>query len=248
MSALNPTCCTLAPVQPEYVSKGEIVKIGALDVYVVGPKGAKNAILVNYDIFGDHPNTRQVLDILSSHGFRVAMPDLCRGDPWDAKNWPPAGGFAEVLAHINKNASYESIAADMRATQAHLKAEGSQHFGVIGFCWGGMMAAKLAAEPDLKLEAFVAAHPAGIQLDVAAGAKCPLLLLPAKDDPKETFDEVFRVVSAIHPSSKQVRFDDAHHGFLAARADFKNELLAKRANEGIREMHDFFVAHLGKSA
>ncbi|KAI8844685.1 hypothetical protein BJ741DRAFT_659846 [Chytriomyces cf. hyalinus JEL632] len=107
----------------------------------------------------------------------------------------------------------------MRATQAHLKAEGSQHFGVIGFCKGGIMAPKLAAEPDLKLEAFVAAHPAGIP-----------------------------VVSAIHPSSKQVRFDDAHHGFLAARADFKNELLAKRANEGIREMHDFFVAHLGKSA
>ncbi|KAI8608438.1 Alpha/Beta hydrolase protein [Chytriomyces sp. MP71] len=243
MSSLNATCCTLAPVDPTYKSKGEIVKIGPLDVYVVGPKGAKNAIIVNYDIFGDHPCTRQVLDILSTHGFRVAMPDLCHGDPWPVDVWPPAGGFGEVIAHINKNANYESIQKDMAATREYLRSEGSQHFGIIGFCWGAIMVSKLSTDPAY--EAVVCAHPGAIPLDVAAAIKAPVLLLPAKDDPKESFDPVFEVVVKNHPTSKQVRFDDVHHGFLAARADFSNELLAKRANEGIKLIHDFFVAHLG---
>lgn len=39
---------------------------------------------------------------------------------------------------------------------------------------------------------------------------------------------------------KEVRFDDMHHGFCAARADYTNEQNVKRANEAIQLTVNFF--------
>ncbi|KAJ3082661.1 hypothetical protein HDU99_002004 [Rhizoclosmatium hyalinum] len=237
-----PSCCALPAVQSNYTSKGEVIKVGDLDVYVVGPKGSSRAILVNYDIFGDHPCTRQVCDILSTQGFRVAMPDLCRGDPWPANIWPPPNGFPEVLQHIQKNASFPEIQKNMKATQEFLRSEGSSHFGLIGYCWGGYMVALLSQDPVYEAGAIV--HPAAFPLEEAAKVSCPLLILPARDDAKETFDAIFDVVVKKNPASKQRRFDDVHHGFCAARADFSDALNAQRANEAIEEMSHFFKANI----
>ncbi|KAJ3113732.1 hypothetical protein HK100_001894 [Physocladia obscura] len=238
------SCCTLPPVESDYVPKGEIIKIGGLDVYIVGPKGSKNAVLVNYDIFG--LQTKQVCDILSSRGYRVAMPDLCRGDPWPIAQWPPAGGFGEVMAHISKNATVESVRADMAATRAFLKTEGSVSFGILGFCWGGRIVSLISDEPEYA--AIALAHPVAVSLEDAAKISAPMLCLPAQDDDKATFEAIFEVVHKNHPSSKIRRFDDVPHGFAAARGDFGDPLMAKRANEAIAEIDDFFTTHLTASA
>ncbi|KAI9336962.1 Alpha/Beta hydrolase protein [Obelidium mucronatum] len=238
-----PSCCSLAPVTSNYTSKGEVITVGDLKVYIVGEKGAKNAIIINYDIFGDMVNTRQVADLLASQGFRVAMPDLCKGDPWPASVWPPTNGFGEVMAHIQKNASFPSVERDMKATQQHLISEGSQYFGLIGFCWGGVMVALLSQ--DVSYQAGAIIHPGGFSLEDAAKVAGPLLILPAQDDSAETFDAIFKVVSEKNPASKMRRFDDVPHGFCASRSDFGDPLRAQRANEAIAEVNSFFKANLG---
>ncbi|KAJ3025134.1 UNVERIFIED_CONTAM: hypothetical protein HDU68_007446 [Siphonaria sp. JEL0065] len=241
-----PSCCTLAPVTTDYVSKGEVVSLGDLNVYIVGSKGASNAVIINYDIFGDMVNTRQVADLIASQGFRVAMPDLCRGDPWPANIWPPTNGFGEVMAHIQKNASFPSVQKDFKAVEEYLRAEGTKHFGILGFCWGGVMVALLSQDPAY--EAGVLVHPGGFSLEDAAKVKAPLLILPAQDDAATTFDPIFEAIKKIQPATKMVRFDDVPHGFCASRSDFSDPLRAKRANEAIQHASSFFKANLGVRA
>lgn len=53
-----------------------------------------------------------------------------------------------------------------------------------------------------------------------------------------------KLLETTHPESfkKSVhkRFDDMHHGFAAARGDWKDPLNAQRANEALKIVADFF--------
>ncbi|KAJ3314358.1 hypothetical protein HDU76_002419 [Blyttiomyces sp. JEL0837] len=239
-----PSCCTLAPVHQPYTSKGEVVKVGDLSIYVTGPKGAKNAIIFNYDIFGDHPNTRQVADLLATHNFRVAIPDLCYGDPWPASQWPPES-IEKVFGHIGKVAPFDNVKRDIKETQKYLQSEGSEHFGLVGFCWGGRNVALLTE--DASYEAGAIVHPGPVTPEQADKVQAPLLIMPAMDDDKAMFEKVYEILKTKSFGDRAVfkYFDDVPHGFCASRSDFTKELTAKRANEAIKEMHDFFVKNLG---
>ncbi|KAJ3204491.1 hypothetical protein HDU67_009490 [Dinochytrium kinnereticum] len=235
------SCCSLPPVKQDYTPVGQDVKIGDMNVYVTGEKGSKNAIVIHYDIFGDHPNTRQVADILSSHGFRVAMPDLCRGDPWPAAKWPPES-IEAVFGHILGVAPFEKVSADLTATVEFLKSEGSEKFGLVGFCWGGRNAGQLASGSLFSALALV--HPGYFEPELVEKATAPMAFFPAMDD--KDFGPHAEVLKkkAFGPLVVHKRFDDVNHGFCASRSDFSNELVGKRANECIRDMHNFFTAAL----
>ncbi|KAJ3409876.1 hypothetical protein HDV05_004176 [Chytridiales sp. JEL 0842] len=243
MASTAPSCCTLAPVRADYTPKGETVKIGDLDVYLTGSKGAKNSIIINYDIFGMHINVQQVADILSTHGFRVAMPDLFRGNPYPLANFPPKD-FSQIWTHVGAQAPFERVKGDIKATQEYLKKEGCANFGLVGFCWGGRNVALLTQDPVFKAGAIV--HPGNVTPEEAALVQAPLLVMPAQDDKAEVFDKVVEILRTKPFGSKVVhrRFDDVPHGFCASRSDFGNELMAKRANEAIEEMNKFFLANL----
>ncbi len=72
---MNDECRTLPPCESDYTPKGTMSKLGDdLDVYFVGEKGSAKAIVFQYDIFGVHPCSQQVADLLAAQGFRVAMP------------------------------------------------------------------------------------------------------------------------------------------------------------------------------
>ncbi|KAI9312999.1 Alpha/Beta hydrolase protein [Zopfochytrium polystomum] len=245
MASIAPSCCTLAPVYQGYTSKGEVVTLPGtdMDVYLTGPKGAKSAIIFNYDIFGDHPNTRQVADILATHGFRVAMPDLLHKDPYRGP-WPPES-FAAVHKHIVSVAPYERVVTDINATRDYLRTiEGAEKFGLVGFCWGGRNAALLTQDPSFSAAALI--HPGAVTEDEATKVAAPILVVLGCDDPVEPFDAVVRVLRAKPFGDKLLyeRFDDVPHGFGASRSDFSNPVWAKRANQVIGMMHAFFVENL----
>jgi hypothetical protein len=53
MSTQSKACCTVPPVVSEgYKEKGEWITINGMKTYATGPKEAKSALLVVYDIFG----------------------------------------------------------------------------------------------------------------------------------------------------------------------------------------------------
>ena len=83
----NSDCCPtdLTAVVSDYKPIGETKKLGNADfeTYISRPSGpTKQGVIVGYDIFGFHPNTKQLCDKLASQGFLVVMPDHFRGKPW----------------------------------------------------------------------------------------------------------------------------------------------------------------------
>lgn len=79
MSTQSKACCTVPPVVSEgYKEKGEWITINGMKTYATGPKDAKSALLVVYDIFGFFPQTLQGADILAhsdkDHQYQVFMP------------------------------------------------------------------------------------------------------------------------------------------------------------------------------
>lgn len=64
----------------------------------------------------------------------------------------------------------------------HYKKEGVESFGIFGFCWGGKMCIKTAAELD-DVKAAALLHPAFLEDADAEVVKHPVLFLPSKDEP-----------------------------------------------------------------
>ncbi|KAI7384791.1 hypothetical protein KC332_g15827 [Hortaea werneckii] len=93
-STQSHACCTVPPVQAEgYSPKGDYMTVEGMKTYATGPKNAKSALLVIYDIFGFFPQTLQGADILAhgdkEHQYQVFMPDFFDGNPADISWYPP---------------------------------------------------------------------------------------------------------------------------------------------------------------
>jgi len=90
MSTQSKACCTVPPVVSEgYKEKGEWITINGMKTYATGPKDAKSALLVVYDIFGFFPQTLQGADILAhsdkDHQYQVFMPGKYTVPAWCAR-------------------------------------------------------------------------------------------------------------------------------------------------------------------
>lgn len=129
-------CCTLPPFHSDYEPNGETLIVKGRDgldmnVYSVGPKDAKHALICVYDIFGHTPNTAQGADLLAREkGYRVVIPDVFREKPWDHTNFPPPGGIDVVIEWCFKIGTWDLVKPDMVATIDLLKREEHESIGV----------------------------------------------------------------------------------------------------------------------
>lgn len=233
-------CCNIKPPKSDYSPKGTTSKLGDVDVYWTGERGAKKAVVIIYDIFGLHPNTKQTADILASCGFRVAMPDIFRGNPWPEEKMPY--DVKELSAWLGKAGAEDIVTKDLNATIKALKDEGSESIGSLGFCWGGIQIC-LASQKKL-FKAIASAHPFNVDAKLAEIVTCPAFFLPSKDEADMT--PVMEVLKKkpFGDKCEHKRFDDMHHGWCAGRSDFKNELNAQRTGEAISDIATFFKKNL----
>ena len=228
------SCCPteVLPVKTTYDRLGD-------NVYITG-EGNQKGLLYIPDIFGPHPNAYQVADILAAKGFLVVMPDFFRGKEWPLEDFPPKDGFAgERFQGFLKALTYEALKPRLEQGLKILSALGATSIGAVGFCWGGKLA--IRALGDGLVKAGASPHPSFFTPEDAKAVQGPFALLPTKDD-----GELTDVKEALNPEFKHVYhfYDDMHHGFVAARGDFSNELNRTRANECITLMADFFNANL----
>ncbi|KAJ3341615.1 hypothetical protein HDU93_004517 [Gonapodya sp. JEL0774] len=189
------------------------------DMYVTpeNPAKAKGAIIGIYDVFGAHPNPRQVADNLSrATGLTVVLPDVFRGNPWDLNDMPPKAGFEALIKHITTHAPYESVSKDIKNTIQWLKANlGVEKVGLAGFCWGAKQVVKASAEfGNSEIVGGVLFHQSFTEESDAETVQMPLCLLPSKGEPdltnyyntlKKRFGDV-----VVHQ-----RFDDMPHATAA---------------------------------
>ncbi|KAJ1913589.1 hypothetical protein H4219_005142 [Mycoemilia scoparia] len=239
MSGLD-ACCSTPPVVANYKAKGETIKIGDRDCYVVGDKSSKRAIIYIYDIFGYHPNAYQGADILSSKGFRVFIPDFFNGNPLVPSD---LGNKTRLMNLIKERVDWNDVVLpNLNKVREYLQEkENITKVGVLGFCWGAKMAT-LALNDETKFyQSAALIHPSFPSIEDFENAQGPICLLPSKDEgpmkdmyqkleSKEFYDKCFYHY-----------FDDMPHGFCAARGDWENSDIERlRACEALGFCAEFF--------
>jgi len=74
------------------------------------------------------------------------------------------------------------IKEDVQKIINYYKSKGVTSFGIFGFCWGGRVSCSASCElEDIKCSVLL--HPSQMVITDAENVKCPMLLLPTKDEP-----------------------------------------------------------------
>jgi len=224
---------------------GRIVakKDDGFSIYETG-KPQKEAIIQVYDIFGtDGGRTKKWADQLAEAGeFLVVVPDFFRAKPWDENNFPPKGGFPELLKFLEDNVPWDKLKADIfENTIPYLRSQGVEKIGIIGFCWGAKQAIQAATDPAIS--AAVLLHPSFVGVPEIQNAQCPVAILNANNDPplaplKEVLD-----TKPFGPECFLKDYPDSAHGWTV-RGDLSNAETARDVKDAFDNTVSFLKKHL----
>jgi carboxymethylenebutenolidase len=199
---------------------GNFVDLQAADgftfpAYVAQPEGrARGAVVVLQEIFGVNSHIRAVADGYAQSGYVAVAPatfhriqagvELGYGDA------DMQAGYALKLA-VDALPG-QGVLADIQAAIDHGARLSGGKVGVVGYCWGGLLAWRSACLLQ-GLSAAVPYYGGGMTTDpdVARQPRVPTLVHFADEDkwiPMDTV-EAFRV----RQPSVQVQVYHAHHGF-----------------------------------
>jgi dienelactone hydrolase len=154
-------------VPPGPKGRGSVETVGGMDMYVVG-QGPRAIVLV-YDIMGFAPaNTQHNCDVLAQAGFLVVMPDFFRGSGRGQE------GFERPDSDV-----VDAELADV--VLPFVKEKGGESIGLVGFCFGGGVAARAASTGLLACVGGI--HASGLTPELAAATKVPMMMLQAGNDP-----------------------------------------------------------------
>jgi len=211
--------------------KGVTLEAEGAELYVTGQSGVEAGVVVFGDLWGwNGGRTRAIADHLAdSLGACVAVPRLLSNPPLeggtDGDGLPP-GFDREARAGEEKQwlMSYlwTSLEPLVKAAFGHLRAGGAKRIGGVGFCFGAWIACH-ASDICRDLVCGVLLFPSVHILEeimaeeaLAPRVNCPLLFLPAGDDPP-TYSlggEMFEAVKNKHPTSRTEAFPNMLHGWV----------------------------------
>ncbi|KAJ3359971.1 hypothetical protein GGF32_008874 [Allomyces javanicus] len=243
---IHKACCTLPPVVSSYTPRGATVRVGQdMNCYAVGRADATRAIVIIYDIFGLHPATKQTADLLAQGlDARVVMPDLFLGKPWPLSNFPPKNP-ADLAKFFEVSGAWDVVHPRLVATLDYLAKHHPSitSVGLLGFCWGGKIMTRALNELADRVKAGASAHPYLVTAEDIEATQRPVALLPSKDEGDMTAVEA-KIAEKWGDKGLFKAFDDMHHGWCAARADFDSKLNRDRTHEAVEDLVAFFDKNL----
>lgn len=209
-----------------------------LGAYQVMPEGdPKGAVLVIQEIFGVNGHIREVVDGYAAAGYVAIAPAL-----FDRQEKDVQLGYAEE-AHWNKGMSlaFESFdrAAGIRDMQAAVDAA-SQYgkVGLVGYCFGGLMA-WIAANELNGLSAVSGYYGGMIGQEANRKPACPVILHFGEQDAHIPAEEIDLVRQA-NPEV-EINMYDADHGF---NCDHRDSYSAKASAAAKARTLEFFGEQL----
>ena len=189
------------------------------------PAGKLPGVLVIHENRGLNPYIEDVARRLGTANFVAFAPDgltSVGGYPGDDEK----GGA--LFKQVDENKMFEDFVASVAWLQARPECTGK--VGVIGFCFGGTMANRLAVQlPDLGAAvAFYGRQPSA---DDAAKIKAPLLLHYASLDTRitEGWPAYEEALKANHINYTAYVYDGVNHGFHNDTTPRYDEAAAKLA-------------------
>lgn len=151
---------------------------GKINGYLVRPtaKGKRPAVIVIHENRGLNPHIEDVARRLAAEGFLVFAPDLL-----SVSGGTPADEDKARELHAKTDPKDITAAAMAAAPFLLTHPESNGNVGVVGFCFGGGVANRMAAEnPELK--AVVVYYGQQVPADQVPAIRAPLLLHYAELD------------------------------------------------------------------
>ena len=186
---------------------------------VTGPKDAKEALFLFYDIFGFKDQIIQGADI-SWYPPNTDEKQSKLGE-WFGRNGPPA--------HLPR------VQPTMSAIKE--KYPNISTWGMMGYCWGGKCVSLIAGKPNTAFKAAVQTSPAMVSPEDAEKVGIPMCMLASKEEPAEDvkkYEEALKVKKHVETFSTQL------HGFMSARGDLKDDECKKEYERGYKVALTFF--------
>ena len=219
-----------------------------LPVYVARPAAApRGAIVVLQEIFGVNDHIRAVTDRYAAEGYLAVAPaTFARVEPDVELGYSDADvATGRTLKERVENRPGAGVLSDIQAAidYAALEAGGSvgaAKVGIVGYCWGGLLAWRAACKLR-GLAAAVCYYGGGMTTkdQMERTPRCPVLAHFGKKDHFIKIDSVHAFTEA-HPDV-QVHLYDADHGFNCDQRGAYDQPAADLARE---RTHAFFAQHL----
>jgi carboxymethylenebutenolidase len=217
---------------------GDWVKLKAddgteLSAYVATPAGeAVGAVVVVQEIFGVNQSIRAVADEYATHGFVGIAPALFdRFEPNVELGYGEADmqrAFKEFYPKLDPNVSLVDVAAAF-----HYAKRMGKPVGVVGFCYGGLMAWMSAVRGEnLKMQpdCCVGYYPGGVGKFAKEEPSCPVMLHFGANDDHIGKDQV-DAVRAAHSDVEIFTYEGAGHAFANPQRPSYVAAAAKLADE-----------------
>jgi carboxymethylenebutenolidase len=204
--------------------------------YVAQPNGApRAAIVVVQEIFGVNSHIRAVADGFAADGYLALAPALFdRVEPGVELGYD-AAAIARGRALRTACGDAQPL-DDIAATIAHA---GGGRVGIVGYCWGGLLAWLAACRLD-GLAAAVVYYGGGVPQHASERPRCPVLAHFGESDANIPLDGV-RAFGAAQPAVKLHTYA-AGHGFNCDQRASYDAAAAKTARERTLA---FWRHHLG---
>lgn len=187
--------------------------------WVVYPERSDKApvVLVVHEIFGLSTWIRAVADQLAADGFIAIAPDLLTGKyAVTSPNDTISADSARALIRTLKDADVQRrLSAAARYGMALPSAQ--QHYGIVGFCWGGSTSFAHAVAGTPELGAAVVYY--GTPPENLAKVHAPVLGLYGGNDNRvsSTVPATDSAMKSLDKTYEHFIFDGAGHGFLRAQ-------------------------------
>lgn len=206
-------------------------ELGGVIAHPAGePKGG---IVIVQEIFGLNLHIRNLVEDYARQGYRTVAPALFdRVERGVERGYGPAG-IAAGLA-VKERISDDDAIGDILAAAQFLD---GLRVAVIGYCWGGTLAWKCAAE--LEIEAAVCYYGGGVAAAIDLQPQCPVMLHFGEKDAHIPMADV-KTLQARYPDMPIFTYP-AGHGFNCNhRADFHADSAALALSRTL----EFLETHL----
>ena len=209
-----------------------------LGAYDAVPKGeARGAVVVIQEIFGVNVHIREVCDGYAADGFVAVAPALFdrvqRGVELGYDQVATGQGIELAMQKLDQGNALLDLQAAIDEAGRHGKV------GVVGYCWGGLMAYLCACRLE-GVSAAVGYYGGGIAGVASEAPTCPTMLHFGEKDAHISMSDVDKVRSA--RPEVEVHVYDADHGFNCDHRESYDEAASKLARERTLA---FFSQHLG---
>jgi dienelactone hydrolase len=254
------SCCppnSLGYLQNTYSSKGSETLFGTTDVYISGDASSNNVVVMIPDVYGwKGGRMRALADYFGDAGYLAVVPKLLQpafnNDAEDGLpgnfDWSSQGTeFGQYMLSLPWEGSLKPRIASILD---HIQSLGDKSIVMTGCCWGGLVLAWAAGDYQDIIKAGVIFHPSlsleerifgGNSAKVAEKIKCPILLMPAGNDPPiyRTGGDVLETLKSNNSKSNFIDFPNMQHGWVS-RGDVSDPDTKEAVQKALTEAFTFF--------